>query len=1773
MFKYLFLLACFLEIVFSQLTDYIVGTEIEESVDGNKYYQIALDQDTLSQNNTLVIYVKPSDNYEGFSDPDLYASVKNYYPNTFYNAEWRSTSLGRDIITIPSSELSNSTSVYIGVVCTKQCKYVFKAEYQKEIELHLNTAGFINFGNETDKVLRYYQQPGSKVVEFYSMGTQSSDYKVKISYVIGDSMNHDIPAYTTWIGGYSALIDTDLYPTCPKCYVKFVITTKPFSAVMFGLRDANVTKPLKVNDNVFGSILNDMMDCYLFNETRAEGQSNNFIFYANSYRNYVNLTLRAGDTRPESIKANYGFNYALTTKFTYEELQGNYLCLSADPHTPNFNSYIFTLFREDSIEEIGEFTLYSGVQQQGYQLGGKAVTYALPTNTIDSFKSMSMNLKVSKGNPIMYGYFCTEEECRFSGQTIKNEVNLIQTSKVNQEYSLQVTPEMNKCSTRPENCHAMMIVYCEGTEECEYHVTMTIQKGELQLAERTKSTKMIERGLVDNYVIKVEDSNVDILTIILHSHVGDADLIVSRVNRKPEEDPDHKASSSSGNRDIVQFKKSDNESLSGEYYIAVSAYAFSYYSLYYYTTLPNVEVETYEMSLGSVYTDTVNKTDKKIYSFISDAEKQTPHIMVMSSINCDVTFQRMDNTHATTGLMKQDRTSQELRTKHEIITPDFRYSYAINTIDSSADNTSNDCILHLSANIKGDELLLNENIAHQVTLGEQIDSFYYVYPHVSSEDGFVLSMYYDKGTNYNLNVLVSFKDKVTKATPERDVAYKMTLYQTNQDHIYIEKNTLNANCPVYPCFIHIHVGIEKRNPEKPVQDLTYRILATSLNKKPIYVSADKVVEGSQPSGIYQYYYTDLAKGQSGEVGVRTPSGTIKAYAKIIAKDAPSEPNADYNNVRLPNQEFHQIKMDNDKGVIKFTEAHTAKCENGCSIYIAVLTDKYESFNDYLISYSITVRLSAVQLKLGREHSGILTDTTVTNYYTVDIDKDTDEIVIYTEHTNHIELLVNLGSKLPTEDEKDWEIKFYSRETQPNYREKFVIKVTDEKFTSKSITNLNGETFTIALRSMIPGDNLYSLFVVTKDSQVGKKDPLILPYGSYTPCSTSKDDSFCLYVIDKIENEDNLLLFARQNKHHNTGIKLSLYASVVQKSDFHNENYPTELKNFKFNSIGLVNTEYLVINGSELTDYKNKVIVIALHSTKQTSLTLFSSLHQMSSNILHTPIAGKPYLVFLEKMKGSAFQFSSNNYMVDIERVQGEGTFSLAGNTEYNFNISRHRPQYRLVLNSSDKVQFNTQESVAFFLTYKTKDDFFGIHIGKSYHFVILGANFPMDFRFPLLQEYTNDNIFNLQVEKAISQDPNGKDLLLNMSYDEIGTVANKTWTSDFSKATQSGSLVFNNQMDQFDLADDRLLNRTGLIKINEVTDMPIKYDLLIFNIVLFPQNDGYTSLPKNQYINGKIITDKLAKDDYYNQHVYKLSRDHNKEKFILLEISSCMGEVDFYIGEYVDMKARNATKHDYKTYDSYGKMIIELNLNNDDADAFLIVYAKKPALVDGKYTSSYVVRYNSYTDSGQYDTYNLAGQSQVVYVENDDNFELKWGSVTGKDENNNDILMRSKYLVKLIKANDFVTNMSSICYTYGIDKYFTQRSSSTRDNDRLLLSKSDMTAGEEYFVSIVATTDESSDHTLLAYNPIQLKYSSNLTGLPLWAIVSLTIVSFCLVLVIICLYRKYTSTKLRLDFEINDVRNMGSINRSENEMKNIQAMRAQEKYLNLHETNPKMMVV
>lgn len=76
--KIIFLICFFIKSLLTQTIDLKFGEERNEKVKKYGYYQINLLEKGVDYNDYLVINVAPTDNYENFSDPDIYVSKVIY---------------------------------------------------------------------------------------------------------------------------------------------------------------------------------------------------------------------------------------------------------------------------------------------------------------------------------------------------------------------------------------------------------------------------------------------------------------------------------------------------------------------------------------------------------------------------------------------------------------------------------------------------------------------------------------------------------------------------------------------------------------------------------------------------------------------------------------------------------------------------------------------------------------------------------------------------------------------------------------------------------------------------------------------------------------------------------------------------------------------------------------------------------------------------------------------------------------------------------------------------------------------------------------------------------------------------------------------------------------------------------------------------------------------------------------------------------------------------------------------------------------------------------------------------------------------------------------------------------------------------------------------------------------------------------------------------------------------------------------------------------------
>lgn len=165
-------------------------------------------------------------------------------------------------------------------------------------------------------------------------------------------------------------------------------------------------------------------------------------------------------------------------------------------------------------------------------------------------------------------------------------------------------------------CALMVIITCEGTEECAYEVSAFHKNTSSTLLPSKSHYQIVPNGETDSYDIFIEDDKVENFTVVLNSITGDADL-------KLYKDGDNFTAIGVSEHegyipDLITVKKADNpKNFKGKYTAKVKAETFASYNIYYYThnsetinNKPNKTATAIELTTGHIIKDYFRQHEK-----------------------------------------------------------------------------------------------------------------------------------------------------------------------------------------------------------------------------------------------------------------------------------------------------------------------------------------------------------------------------------------------------------------------------------------------------------------------------------------------------------------------------------------------------------------------------------------------------------------------------------------------------------------------------------------------------------------------------------------------------------------------------------------------------------------------------------------------------------------------------------------------------------------------------------------------------------------------------------------------------------------------------------------------------------------------------------------------------------------------------------------------------------------------------------------------------------
>jgi hypothetical protein len=557
-----------------------------------------------------------------------------------------------------------------------------------------------------------------------------------------------------------------------------------------------------------------------------------------------------------------------------------------------------------------------------------------------------------------------------------------------------------------------------------------------------------------------------------------------------------------------------------------------------------------------------------------------------------------------------------------------------------------------------------------------------------------------------------------------------------------------------------------------------------------------------------------------------------------------------------------------------------------------------------------------------------------------------------------------------------------------------------------------------------------------------------------------------------------------------------------------------------------------------------IIVLSILSNKKGTISL------LSTNINHNqstlkPIQEMDYLLFLNSKQTIDLKIALNKkkifFMAKFKRVIGGAVINYK-HSENNFKaiVESNSTSTQFVLHKED-AEFNIINSYDNYLVLIFRydennfDNFDKIDIGPSQniYYPNIKNGFPIFYYIPL-RYVEMDFTFNFQIKNQIYEnEETGYEV---NDYEIYGLITNENYIRERKNKEITLPSLLGFHLGRYDPS-----LQTGRVTIPRGTYDKLQYALIIirpgkiFNriksfvmsVLAFPENSLHynITLPQNNYFYSLMDTNltKFKDTNIKAGHLYKLSKDSSLDNFIVIELASCLGEVEYALRDIdfneeilVDKNPSlllNKTRHTHRSYDHYGKRVIEVSLNSDDKDLVIAVFPRnfiqnidcdmfKECVVDNNV--GYAIRYRSFQTKSSFDSYQIGDRGLISTEYKDDKVLINISSI--KDHRNKEV--KTKYYYRLFynsKTERQLSIYESICFAHSTAKVYFSNSY----NPNFILAN--FPTNTEYIVSVLAETIEpgNNDRSLLVYTPI--KAIMNTSSNSVWLSCKLLLLTYSLI--------------------------------------------------------------
>ena len=1817
---------------FSSATiDLSLDSVIKDSLPDKTYAYYKLKLPVFNEDETKFLLVEARRNEEQdfldnvFSDPNLYISTTEIYPGPNQNT-WSSNRFGDEIISINQNYVKSGALFYISIYCEFKCNYILDAKLYNNYEMKADKLYTISMIQDDVIKVTFKTKKNFNIIKINCVSFRMKPFRVFLSKKDPSSSN-TLPSNPIFINGYYFLIQKgDEYYAEEQKY-EVLIENKEFKQdLLFWINYDN--EDIKINElsPLFGSSSANSGNCYYFNIDK-QNQNKNIIISTTLFNGNGYIKIGGWEKVKEmKVKTEDKNNYPIISDksilltetnfknygdFIKNQTKDLHFCFIANEET----SYLIKIYYEEHSEQA---------QRLNYLLPGIGADDMLPGSTVtkyrlfyfDQNKDIKITLKVKNGSPKLYSFFSYEDNFYINKNKLNELINnstLIQSEIISyRNYEIEIDNSDNRCILEPnkdeKECQIFAIVFCETNINCLYELLFDHKGDTIIMKPKVLYSNVITDKEKDKYQIRIFDETTKNFEVILTQTTGNVKLKFNKYITQNGEINFENTEKFNKNYmpNAIEIKSKDfpSNDIKGTFELEVEGFSFSSYNIYYYAfdedNSNRLDHKTISMPLikGNIIKDYIKDNHNiKVYSYdnsIIGGEKTDLFIYLdapfFSSYQIYV-FKNLNDYNYENNKVKgfiwetkyynyihieKNDPNYIIGNLYIMVFAEI-YDYYYSNVIYRKENRAESSFL-LAITDENTPLILIEGIEfRQILTSKRLYQTFY-YNHRNKEEDFVLSINvpYDK---VKLGLKIGGKD------------YLYEKIITKNYYLKVEPKNIIDYCPSSKsCSIEIRIDAITYYD----LDLEVILLCKSSKNTIVYLNKNGQIEQRKILNNEKQYFVVEANPSEGyalKINSIFKHGKGILYAKKVEKNVLIEQSI------FPDEENYEYKSN----------------LNDINEEISLLSIPYEDIKDDL-PCKILVTVKGIFNYLGKTQgeysisiSNIMDDIFPNKNYRLFALESEIKFYHFTIKGNKKKISISMTNKevdgymYLNYNTINREISDFQWKSEGSYNEYIDISIDDPFFVSRKINTLDGDYF-LAIR--ILKDSYFNLFISDSDINI-----MTITEEFPGTCRCEKQGDYCYFRYENINSPDIADIIEQEMIFYAdfTYGSADIYATLFEhgNNDLIIKTLSNRYYSYDFRSI--YSNQYLKINlNPSLNNKKYTLDSVLILGTrcKSKSLFDFNVRTLLTSGEIMKYYDGILYLYMNRDnviyISGNSKQiklmyYSTYNYPITFEARAIEGSANIhcyinnddenTWDDEYNNirikgykHISEFNVEKTDQLSHFDTIsEINSYRQNLYFEIKAQTNCLFSIHLHYTQEPIFIPMSKQVQGKFingkiyayvELLPEYeeiiftidkmNQESSYSVYAKTSIVNSLNFK-MMFNYSFPSENNYDIKATYNSFNPSL---SIKIKN------LSKDLYTPRKKIITVFYIEQNNFNSYSDRINMLAYPNVEHYELIyPKpNKYIYSSLSS------KHNDKTVFIFKREEKNNDLLVVEISSCQGD---FLYELTDNMDNNKNKKEHNTYmiNGKGKKIIMTQIDYNVEYYLSVIGIKEDEMLFGDNNNNTDIDFLLYyyiTNEEEYSQDYV--DSKISYkIKSPGNIVLNLPNLENINSKKNKIKLDDLNISVIItpNSNEF-EYMDSICYLsrkHNIiesqNLYKNYSIKINKNNKEVEISKLDRNTN--YYINVLITNKKTG--LIYALDPLQIKPNTKIGGKS-YIITFLIICIIILLFVIFYFYRKYRIAKTIVNYEKNDIKNMGSIPKSITELKKIQEeknKKAKEKYNSLTE--------